>query len=131
MPLESPGRRFPVIATKAVTHGAPTVELNHAGIAAKSTQIAPMAPSVANAALAQQIAVGEQFVVMMDGDHEVATALLPGGTVAGGQLYIRPADNTLHLAGATAAGDVKFGLVDSIDATHARAQVNLTQRSSF
>lgn len=131
MPLEAPGRRYDASATKATTHGAPTVELNHAGIAAKSAQVAPMAPSVANAAIAQQIAVGEDFVIMMDGVHEVATNLLPAGTVAGSQLFIRPADNTLHLAGATAAGDVKFGLVDEIDATLGRAQVNLTQRSSF
>lgn len=131
MPLEGPGRRFAATATKATTHGAHTVELNHAGIAAKSQQIAPMAPSVANAALAVAIAIGEEFVIMMDGVHELATSALPGGTVAGSQLYIRPADNTLHLAGATAAGDVKFGVVDEIDTTHGRAQVNLSQRSSF
>lgn len=131
MPLEGPGRRFVATATKATTHGAHTVELNHAGIAAKSQQVPAMAPSVANAALAVAIGVGEEFVIMLDGVHEVATAALPAGTVVGDQLFIRPADNTLHKAGATAAGDVKFGLVDEIDTGLGRALVNLTQRSSF
>lgn len=131
MPLEAPGRRYVATATKATTHGAHTVEVNHAGIASKSTQIPAMAPSVANAALAVAIAIGEEFVIMLDGQHEVATSALPGGTVVGSQLFIRPADNTLHLAGATAAGDVKFGLVDEIDTGLGRALVNLSQRSSF
>lgn len=129
MPIEGPGARYVATATKAATHGAPAVELNHAGVAAKSAQIAPMVPSVANAAIAQQIAVGEQFVIMLKGRHEVASALLPGGAVAGTQLWINPADNTLKSA--TSAGYVKFGVVDSIDATHARALVNLDQRGSF
>lgn len=131
MPLEAPGQRYAATATKQVMHGAHTVEVNHAGIAAKSQQIAPMVPSLANATIAQTIAVGEEFVIMMAGTHEVAVSALPGGTVVGSQLYIRPADNTLHLAGATQAGDVKFGVVDEIDTGLGRAQVNLSQRSSF
>lgn len=137
MPLEGPGRRFDAIATKATTHGAPAVELNHAGVAAKSTQIPAMAPSLANAAIAQQIAIGEDFVIMMDGVHEVVTGSLPGGAATGNALYIKVADNSLHLAadaltaGVLNAGFVKYGLIDSIDTTLGRAQVNLTQRSSF
>lgn len=129
MPLEGPGRRISVTATKATTHGAPAVELNHAGVAAKSEAIPPMAPSVANAALAVAIAVSEEFVIMLDGVHEVATSLLPAGAAAGDALWIATADNTLH--NAAGAGLVKFGLIDSIDTTLGRAQVNLTQRSSF
>jgi hypothetical protein len=129
MPIEAPGKRYEAIATKATTHGAPAVELNHAGVAAKSAQIAPMVPSVANAAIAQQIAVSEPFIIMLAGKHEVATSLLPGGAVAGTQLWITPADNSLKSA--TAAGLVKFGVIDSIDATRGRALVNLDQRSSF
>jgi hypothetical protein len=129
MPIEGPGRRYVAVATKATTHGAPVVELNHAGVAAKSAQIAPMTPSVANAAIAQQIAIGETFVIMLGGRHEVATASLPGGAVAGTQLWITPADNSLKSA--TAAGLVKFGVIDSIDTVRARALVNLDQRASF
>jgi hypothetical protein len=131
MPLEGPGRRFSVTATKATTHGAPVVELNHPGVAAKSAQTPPMAPSVANAALAVAIGVGEEFVIMMDGVHEVATSLLPGGAAAGNALYIHPADNTLKLVGGMSSGDVKFGVIDSIDTNLGRAAVNLSLRSSF
>lgn len=129
MPLEGPGRRYPATATKATVHGAPAVEVKHAGIAAKSAQVAPMAPSVANAAIAQQIPIGEQFVIMLDGTHEVATSLLPGGAAVGDALWIVIADNTL--ANAAAAGRVKFGIIDAIDTVLGRAVVNLTQRSSF
>lgn len=129
MPIEAPGKRYVATATKATTHGAPAVELNHAGIAAKSAQVAPMVPSVANAAIAQQIAVNETFVIMLSGKHEVPTSALPAGSVAGTQLWITPADNTLKSA--SAAGLVKFGVIDSIDTTHGRALVNLDQRGSF
>lgn len=137
MPLEGPGRRYAVLATKATTHGAPAVELNHGGIAAKSAQIAPMAPSVANAALAVAIAINEQFTIMLDGVHEVAVSALPAGAAAGDPLYIKAADNTLHkavdalTAGVLNAGFTKFGLIDSIDTTLGRAEVNLSQRSAF
>lgn len=137
MPLEAPGRRYDAIATKATTHGSPVVELNHAGIAAKSEQVAPMVPSVANAAIAQQIAIGEEFIIMMDGQHEVLISALPGGAAAGNPVYIKVADNTLALAataltaGVLNAGFVKFGLLDSLDTDLGTAVVNLTQRSSF
>lgn len=137
MPLEGPGRRWDGIATKPHTHGAPAIELNHAGIAAKSAQAAPMAPSVANAALAVQIGIGEDFVIMLDGDHEVAVSALPGGAVAGDRLFIKAADDTLALAataltaGVLNAGFAKFGIIDDIDTVLGRAHVNLSQRSSF
>lgn len=137
MPLEQPGARYAATATKACNHGDPVVELNHPGIAAKSAQVAPMAPSVANAAIAQQIAINEQFVIMEKGTHEVAVAKLPGGAVAGSQLFIKTADNTLALAataeaaGVLNAGFLKFGVIDSIDASHGRALVNLDLRSTF
>jgi hypothetical protein len=137
MPLEAPGKRYEATATKATTHGAPATELNHPGIAAKSAQIAPMVPSVANAAIAQQIAINEGFIIMLAGKHEVASGLLPGGTVAGSQLFIRASDNALVLAATALTGGVlnagfqKFGVVDSIDTTRARALVNLDLRSTF
>lgn len=137
MPYESPGRRYDATATKQVNHGDPSVELGHGGIAAKSAQTPPMAPSVANALLAQQIAVGEEFTIMLDGIHEVSTTLLPVGAVAGSQLYIEADDNSLVLAaeattgGVLNAGFTKFGVIDSIDTALGEALVNLTQRSSF
>lgn len=137
MPLEGPGRRYSVTATKATSHGKPAVELAHPGIAAKSTQVAPMVPSVANAALAVQIGIGEEFVIMLTGVHEVAVADLPAGAAAGDPLYIKASDNTLHKAvdavtsGALNAGFFKFGVIDSIDTTLGRAQVNLNLRGAF
>lgn len=129
MPYEGPGERYSAIATKATTHGAPAVELNHPGIAAKSAQVAPMVPSVANATVAQQIAIGEEFVIMMSGSHEVATSLLPAGYAVGTQLWIATADNSLQSA--AAAGRVKFGVIDDIDATRGVAHVNLNLRGTF
>jgi hypothetical protein len=137
MPLESPGARYEATATKATSHGAPAVELNHAGVAAKSAQAAPAAPSVAAAAAAQQIAISEAFIIMLKGRHEVASSLLPGGAVAGSPLYIRASDNALVLAataltgGVLNAGFLRFGVIDSIDTTRGRALVNLDLRSSF
>lgn len=129
MPSEGPGQRYVAVATKATTHAAPAVELKHAGIAAKSEQIAAMAPNLANAALAVQIPIGEHFVIMLSGVHTIESSLLPGGAAAGDQLWIDSADNTLKSA--AGAGRIKFGLLDSIDTTLGRAEVNLTQRSSF
>lgn len=97
MPGEGPGARFSVTATKASQHNHPAVELNHAGIAAKSQQIPPGVPSIANAEAAVKIAIGEDFVIMMTGTHEFPSSLLPGGAAAGDQLWIGVADNKLLL----------------------------------
>lgn len=138
MPSEGPGVRFDTLATKVVNHGDPCVELAHPGIAAKSFQAAPAVPSVVNAAAAQVIAIGEDFVIMMGGVHEVATSKLPAGAnAAGGLLYIRASDNAL-VAAATAlaagvlnAGFFRYGVIDSVDATRGIAQVNLNLRGAF
>lgn len=129
MPYEGPGKRTAVTATKACNHGDPVVEQNIPGVAAKSAQVAPMVPSVANAAIAQQIAIGEQFVLMSSGLHEVVTSKLPAGYAVGTQLWIATADNSLQSA--AAAGRVKFGVIVDIDATHGRAHVNLNLRDTF
>lgn len=137
MPQEGPGRRYDATATKATSHNSPVVELNHPGVAAKSEQIAPAAPSVANAAAAVQIGVGEDFVIMLDGEHTFASTFLPGGAVVGSQLYIKAADNTLHLAadalsgGVLQAGFLKYGVVDFIDTTNSLVSVNLNLKGSF
>lgn len=138
MPGTGPGSRYSAVATKQVNHGMPAIELGHAGIAAKSEQVAPMAPSVANAAIADQIAVGETFVVMMEGLHSyVPSSVLPGGAAAGNALYIKASDNSLVLAATALSGGVlqagysKFGLLDEIETTPGTCQINLSRRDTF
>lgn len=139
MPSERPGQRFDAVATKTTGHNKPVVELNHAGIAAKSEQALPAVPSVANAAAAQVIAIGEAFVIMLSGVHEFPSTLLPGGAKAGDRIAIKASDNSLvAVANAAAANKaieegllVKFGVVDSLDAVTGLCKVNLTARNSF
>lgn len=137
MPAEQPGARLSVIATKATEHGAPAVEIGHPGVAAKSKGASPMYPSVANAALAQDIAIGEEFVLMLGGAHEIDEDLLPAGAAAGDPLYITLADNALAdaaealTAGLVEAGYVKFGRISEIDTSAGLALVNLNLRDTF
>lgn len=137
MPYEQPGQRYSAIATKATAHGRPAVEKRHPGIAAKSAQAAPAAVSVANATAAQAIAIGEEFVIMLAGSHEVAVADLPGGAAEGDPLWIEVADNSLanaaeaQTAGLTEAAYVKFGVIDSIDTAAGRALVNLNLKDTI
>jgi hypothetical protein len=132
MPYEEGGTRKSVIATKATAHGRPVVERKRfAGIAAKSAAAAPAAVSVANATAAQQIAIGEEFVIMLAGLHEVATSILPAGAVEGDRLYVQLDDNSLaDAAEALTAGILEpeyspLGILDEVDATLGRAKVNL------
>lgn len=97
MPARGPGQTYAVTATKESAHNHPAIELNHAGIAHKSQQIPPGVPSNAAAAAAKLIAIGEEFVIDMDGVHTFESSLLPGGAKAGERLWINPADNTLSL----------------------------------
>jgi hypothetical protein len=135
VPAEQPGSRYSVTATKATEHGKPAVENRHAGVAAKSEQADPAYPNAANALLAQDIAIGEEFVIMLDGAHELLVADLPAGAAVGDGLWIEIADNSLANAaeaqtgGITEAAYVKFGVISSIDVTAGRALVNLNQRS--
>lgn len=137
MPAEGPGKRYSTVATKATSHGAPVVENRHPGIAAKSSQVEPMAATAANALLAADIAIGEELVIMLDGLHEVAVADLPAGAAEGDPLYITVADNALADAAEALTGGlveaeyVKFGLLSSIDTALGRAQVNLNLRDTF
>lgn len=149
MPSEGPGRRHSVVFTKQTVHGDPAVENCVAGVAAKSTQAIPAAVSVANATAAQQIAVGEEAVIMCGGLHEVANAKLPGSvvtvaelaagssTLAKAALYIQHSNNALVLAatalssGLLQAGFSKFGLIVERDDVLGRTTVNLNLRSAF
>lgn len=117
MPSQGPGDRYDVQFTKATQHGAPAVENGHPGIAAKSEQAAPAAVSVANAAAAQLIAVGEEAVIIMGGVVDVAVADLPVGADDGDPLWIAEADNSLHLDEDDAvAASLVTGLVGSNNA---------------
>lgn len=107
MPYEGPGERRSQIATKATSHGSPAEEKGFAGIAAKSAQAAPAAVSVANATAARQIAVGEEFVLMLHGVHEVAAANLPNGAIEGDPLWIDRASNALVLDGQAGNDEVE------------------------
>lgn len=127
--VQGPGDRFSVIATKAVRHKRPAIELHHPGVALKSAQPAPMVPTVANAALAEGIVVGEEFVIALTGVWPIEVSLLPGAAVAGDPLWIVEADNTL--ANAAAAGRIKFGRISAIDTVLALALVNLNLRDTF
>lgn len=136
MPLTGPGTRQDVVATKAVAHGKPVIEHLIPGIAFKAAQAAPAYPTVANAVAAQQIAIGEDFVIDFTGAHEVAAADLPGGGAAsfgsnavGTPLWITSADNTL--AAAAGSGKVKFGVITELDTVHFRALVNFNLRDTF
>lgn len=126
-----------MIATKQVVHKKPAVEKKHPGIAHKSTQAAPAVVSVANAAAAQVIVVGEEFVIAMYGTWPVLVAELPGGAVVQDGLWIRIADNVLVNAaealtgGITEAAYVKFGVISEIDTVLGRALVNLNLRDTL
>jgi hypothetical protein len=115
MPGERPGRRFKAIATKKVIHNHPAVELGFAGIGAKSMQPAPAVPSIANAAKAQEIEVEEEFIIMLDGAHEIDHTLLPEGAEVGDPVWINPADNKLILT--DEAGEVHPAVSLTITAT--------------
>lgn len=106
MALENPGTRVEKIATKKVLDGLPTVEKKIAGWANRTLQIgAHVDPSDVNAV--SQIQIGEAFVVMVGGEHEVPISATlghaPVGTVEGDLLYIAEADNAIT-RNAAAAG---------------------------
>lgn len=121
MPYEGPGSRYSTIATKATRHGDPAVEKGHPGIAAKSTQIAPAAVSQANADAAVNIAIGEEFVIMTQGLHEVLVASLAAGAEEGDEVYIRDTDNVLLGSGGSNVGtnEVQTLTVDATGGTFA------------
>lgn len=137
MPSEGPGSRYSCVATKASAHGAPIVEKNHAGIAAKSGQALPAYPTAANALAAQQIGIGDDVVIMLTGLHDVAISALPGGAAEGDAVYIKKSDNTLANAAAALSSGLlqatyaKLGLISAIDVSVGRASVNLNMRSAF
>lgn len=123
MPGQGPGVRVPSIATKAVNHGETVVENNIPGIAAKTKQLtAYIDPSTA---AAKQIAITEAFIIMVGGVVEVPYARwsVGGPPTVGMVSFIVAADNTL--ANAAAAGRIRYGVVQELDAVRSVAKVNL------
>lgn len=100
---ERPGRAKYVIATKAVAHKAPATELGFTGVAIKQ-KAAPWSEGLVSPGL---IAIGEQFVMRVRGQHEFPNTGISGATL-GQAVYIIAATNALTL---TASGNVPFGYV--------------------
>lgn len=100
------GVRVEKIATKKVLDGLPTVEKKIVGWANRTLQLgAYIDPNDATAV--SEIQIGESFVIMVGGKHEVpisaTTGHAPVGTVEGDLLYIRESNNAIS-RGAEAAG---------------------------
>lgn len=112
------GVRVEKIATKKVLDGKPTVEKKIAGWANRTLQLgAFIDPS--DVVAVSQIQIGESFVIMVGGKHEVAISATKGdapvGTVEGDLLYIAEADNAISRNGAAAGTNEVQKIV--IDAT--------------
>jgi hypothetical protein len=141
----APGERKSVIATKATAHGEFAVEGLFPGRARKSAQAAPAVPNAANATAAQQIAIGEEFVIISVGEHPISAADLPStaapGTRSTAAIYIQHSDNALVLAatattsGVLQAGYSKLGLLTELDGATASVsttgKINLSRRDTF
>lgn len=112
MPYERPGAGVYVTATKITPHSAPATENGLVGIAVKQKTIPWTAAFSEHAA--PSIAIGEKFHIRTKGARQVLTtgygAAISAATKGQG-VYIRPADNSLRLEGATATGDLPFGRV--------------------
>lgn len=116
MPVERPGRGFYVpAATKVHLHNEPCTENGRVGAAVKQRAN----PVTEGLATVQTIKVGEPFHIRTKGVKEFSTAAgskgaALAGAVLGQGVYIRPADDTLRLQGATAVGDLPFGRVHEL-----------------
>ena len=108
--LDNLGIRVERIATKVTKHGAACVEGGVVGFAIKTKQIDRFVRPTD--AAATEIAIGERFVLVVGGEHElpIATGFAPSGTVAGDKLFIDPDDNAVKRT-SIAAGDLPLGVV--------------------
>lgn len=109
---ERPGRALYVTATKAVQHGAPATENGLTGIAVKRTA-RPWSDGY-DATLTPQIGIGEKFTLRPKGQCQVASGGGLAGATKGASVWIHVADNTLHLDGSAATGDIAFGRVTEL-----------------
>lgn len=106
MATDNPGVRVEKIATKKVMDGMPTVEKKIVGWANRTFQLGAFVDPSDEVAVSQ-IQIGEPFVIMVGGEHEVPISATlgdaPVGTVEGDLLYIRESNNAIS-KGADAAG---------------------------
>jgi len=130
MPTSNPGVRHKAVATKAVVHGKPCVELGVPGIAAKNTQLTTW--TAPDAVSATRVEVGENFIIMVGGEVRVLAADLPGATLSGravgDKMYIVIADNTLT---ATVGTNVKFGIISEILTAEGAVFINTNLRDAM
>lgn len=112
MSEERPGNAFYAVATKAVQHNAPCIELGFSGRAVK--QIAAPAGTGLGATIITQIQVGEAFIIRDKGRHYFPNTRSEGGTFAKGDpVYIIAATNLLT-ATSNSGANPKFGRVAEI-----------------
>lgn len=98
MALDNPGVRVEKLATKKVLDGLPTVEKKIVGWANRTLQLGAFVNPTDEKAV-KEIQIGEPFVIMVGGEHEVPISGTKGhapvGTVEGDLLYIAEADNAI------------------------------------
>lgn len=126
------GVRVEKIATKKVLDGMPTVEKNEVGWANRTLQLGARVDPADEVAV-KQIQVGEGFVMMIGGAHEVpiggAETNAPAGTVEGDRLWIDPATNKLKKE--ATKGFLPLGVVDEVDTVRGVALVNTNNLAAF
>lgn len=127
----APGKRVKRTATKSFVTNSPVVELNTVGWGTKVAQLNRFVDPSTSAAKTVQI--GEVFTLDTGGIHELALTGGLSGAAVGDKLWIKVSDNTVHLAGTAAAGDLPLGVVDEVDASRspAVARVNMETLQSF
>jgi hypothetical protein len=133
MATDNPGVRVEKIATKKVLDGLPTVEKNTVGWANRTLQLGAYV-NPADEKAVREIQIGESFVIMVGGEHEVPISATkghaPAGTKEGDLLYINPADNAI-VKNEAKVGYLPLGVVDRIEAAREVALVNTNDRSPF
>lgn len=133
MALREPGQNINRTASKDVTINTPVVEKGLVGWVTQRVGELGRFVDPSDAAAVATIATGEDYTLAIDGTHDLALSGGISGAVVGEKLWIHPADNTVHLAGTAAAGDLPLGIVESIDAARTPhvAKVNLNDLRSF
>lgn len=109
MAHNAPGARHTAVATKACVHGQIVEEDGFVGTAFKVAQV----DRFVRPADARDIAIGEEFEILVGGIHEANAA---GAIAAAGVddlIWIDPADNSLEVA--VANGRLPVGVVTEVD----------------
>jgi len=106
MPYNRPGIMKYAVATKAVDHGLPVVELGVVGVAVKQRK---PSSGAASGSPQKNIAISEPFAIISKGVVQVPnTGSGVSAAAVGTPIYIIAASNLLTT---TSAGNVKFGML--------------------